>query len=171
MNDTDAFGIPTYVKEVESGTTVKATKDGSLKTGNTSQEPIVSALKEKDQAGAPKPSEDHEPTPIVVKIGELEKLLIDGKATLVDDDGHPIKKVDYPAPLISSTKRVNPFYKVKEIDVSDSDDEDITFDESTNLFGSGHDREDDYDEYEYDNYAAQFYDLPGNFKLQGLRRK
>ena len=84
-----------------------------------------------------------------------------------------LKNVDYPAPPIFSTKRVNPFSKVGEIDVSDSDDEDVenTFDESTNLFGGGHDREDDYDEYDYDNYVDQFYDLPGNFKLQCLRRK
>lgn len=30
------------------------------------------------------------PSPIVEIIVELEKLIIDGKATLVDDDGHPI---------------------------------------------------------------------------------
>ncbi|GJU94854.1 hypothetical protein Tco_1319610 [Tanacetum coccineum] len=34
-------------------------------------------------------------TPIVDKIGKLEKLIIDGKVTLVDDDGKPLKKVDY----------------------------------------------------------------------------
>ncbi|GJZ40792.1 hypothetical protein Tco_0587678 [Tanacetum coccineum] len=35
-------------------------------------------------------------TPIVDKIGKLEKLIIEGKVTLVDDDGIPLKKVDYP---------------------------------------------------------------------------
>ncbi|GKB51322.1 retrotransposon protein, putative, ty1-copia subclass, partial [Tanacetum coccineum] len=35
-------------------------------------------------------------TSIVDKIGKLEKLIIDGKVTLVDDDGKPLKKVDYP---------------------------------------------------------------------------
>ncbi|GJY76374.1 hypothetical protein Tco_0481490 [Tanacetum coccineum] len=35
-------------------------------------------------------------TPIVDKIRKLEKLIIDGKVTLVDDDGKPLKKVDYP---------------------------------------------------------------------------
>ncbi|GKB25152.1 hypothetical protein Tco_0864553, partial [Tanacetum coccineum] len=35
-------------------------------------------------------------TLIVDKIRKLEKLIIDGKVTLVDDDGKPLKKVDYP---------------------------------------------------------------------------
>ncbi|GKC83811.1 retrotransposon protein, putative, ty1-copia subclass, partial [Tanacetum coccineum] len=35
-------------------------------------------------------------TPIIDKIGKIEKLIIDGKVTLVDDDGKPLKKVDYP---------------------------------------------------------------------------
>ncbi|GJX77755.1 hypothetical protein Tco_0324566, partial [Tanacetum coccineum] len=34
-------------------------------------------------------------TPIVEKIGKLENLIIDGKITLVDDEGKPLKKVDY----------------------------------------------------------------------------
>nr|GEV43341.1 hypothetical protein [Tanacetum cinerariifolium] len=36
------------------------------------------------------------PTPIVKKIGKLEQLIIDRKCTLVDDDGKPLKRVDYP---------------------------------------------------------------------------
>ncbi|GJT10684.1 ribonuclease H-like domain-containing protein [Tanacetum coccineum] len=35
-------------------------------------------------------------TPIVEKIRKFEKLIIDGKVTLVDDDGKPLKMVDYP---------------------------------------------------------------------------
>ncbi|GJY13442.1 hypothetical protein Tco_0382751 [Tanacetum coccineum] len=35
-------------------------------------------------------------TPIVDKIRKLKKLIIDGKATLVDDAGKPLKKVEYP---------------------------------------------------------------------------
>ncbi|GJU35764.1 hypothetical protein Tco_1184118 [Tanacetum coccineum] len=35
-------------------------------------------------------------TPIVEKIGKLKQLVIDGKGTLVDDDGKPLKRVDYP---------------------------------------------------------------------------
>ncbi|GKA10247.1 hypothetical protein Tco_0689680 [Tanacetum coccineum] len=34
-------------------------------------------------------------TPIVEKIDKIEKLIIDGQVTLVDDDGKPIEKVDY----------------------------------------------------------------------------
>ena len=168
MDDTDAFGIPTIDtnKDVDSGRTMEVNKDESL-NGNASQEPLVSDSMGTKEVGS---------TPIVEKIGKLEKLLIDGKATLVDDDGHPIQKVDYPGST-SSTKRVNPFSKVGEIVVSDSDEDEVvnTFDESMNLFGGGHDREDDYDD-----YADQVYDLPGNLdalydtygiKLQGLGRK
>ncbi|GKF54311.1 hypothetical protein Tco_0161221, partial [Tanacetum coccineum] len=36
-------------------------------------------------------------TPIVEKIGKIEKLSIDEKLTLVDDDGKLLKKVDYPS--------------------------------------------------------------------------
>ncbi|GKF04557.1 hypothetical protein Tco_0035225, partial [Tanacetum coccineum] len=35
-------------------------------------------------------------TPIVDKIRKLEKLIIEEKVTLVDDDGKPLKRVDYP---------------------------------------------------------------------------
>ncbi|GJZ70120.1 ALP1-like protein isoform X1 [Tanacetum coccineum] len=35
-------------------------------------------------------------TPIVEKIDKLDKLIINGKITLVDDEGKPLKKVDYP---------------------------------------------------------------------------
>ncbi|GJV88140.1 hypothetical protein Tco_1532078 [Tanacetum coccineum] len=35
-------------------------------------------------------------TPIINKIRKLEKLIIDEKVTLVDDDGKPLEKVDYP---------------------------------------------------------------------------
>nr|GEX05153.1 hypothetical protein [Tanacetum cinerariifolium]GEX16217.1 hypothetical protein [Tanacetum cinerariifolium]GEX97762.1 hypothetical protein [Tanacetum cinerariifolium] len=34
-------------------------------------------------------------TPIVEKIDKIEKLIIDGQLTLVDDEGKPIEKVDY----------------------------------------------------------------------------
>ncbi|PWA55018.1 ATPase, F1/V1/A1 complex, alpha/beta subunit, Zinc knuckle CX2CX4HX4C [Artemisia annua] len=47
------------------------------------------AIDDTDESGIPCP------TPIVEKIRMLEKLIIDGKATLVDDDGYPLKKVDY----------------------------------------------------------------------------
>ncbi|GJZ16473.1 hypothetical protein Tco_0552150, partial [Tanacetum coccineum] len=35
-------------------------------------------------------------TPIVDQIEKLEKLIIEGNVTLVDDDDIPLKKVDYP---------------------------------------------------------------------------
>ena len=73
------------------------------------------------------------------------------------------------------------FSKVGEIEVSDSEDEVVAnpFDESANLFGGGQEFEDDYDDYDYDDYANKVYDLPGNLdafnamygtKLQGLRK-
>ena len=119
-------------------------------------------------------------TPIVEKIGKLEQLIIDGRATLVDDDGHPIQKVVYPT--TSSSKRSNPFSKVGEVVVSDSDDEEVVnvFDETANLSGGGHEHENEYDDYDYDDYSKQIYDLPGNLdafdaldgiKLQGRRKQ
>lgn len=91
------------------------------------------------------------------------------------------KTSDSCTPPASSTKRVNPFSKVGEIVVSDSEDEVVAnpFDESANLFGGGQEFEDDYDDYDYDDYANQVHDLPGNLdafnamygtKLQGLRK-
>ena len=63
--------------------------------------------------------------------------------------------------------------------ISDSEEEEVlnTFDESANLFGGGHEREDEFDD--YDNYSKQIYDLPGEldalnaiygFNLQGRRK-
>lgn len=165
MDDTDGFGIPTNDtnKDVDDGRIMEVNEDESIKTSTTSQEPLVSDSMGTKEVGS---------TPIVEKIGKLEKLLIDGKATLVDDDGLPI-------PSTSSTKTVNPFSKVGQVVVSDSDDDEVlnTFDESTNLFGGGHERENEFDD--YDDYSKQFYDLPGNldalnamydFNLQGRRK-
>ena len=165
MDDTDGFGIPNNVtnKDVDDGCTMEVNEDVSIRTSTTSQEPLVSDSMGTKEVGS---------TPIVEKIGKLEKLLIDGKATLVDDDGLPI-------PFTSSTKRVNPFSKVGQVVVSDSDDDEVlnTFDESTNLFGGGYEREDEFDD--YDDYSKQFYDLPRNldalkamydFNLKGRRK-
>jgi hypothetical protein len=142
MDDTDTFGIPTY---------------------ETNMDVDVGRSMGTKEVGS---------TPIVDKISKLEKLLIDGKATLVDDEGHPI-------PSASVTKRANPFSKVGEVVVSDSEEEEVlnTFDESANLFGGGHEREDELDD--YDDYSKQIYDLPGEldaltaiygFNLQGRRK-
>lgn len=71
----------------------------------------------------------------------------------MDDAGHPILST-------SVTKRTNPFSKVGMVEVSESDEDEVinTFDESANLFGGGHEREDVYD---YDDYSKHTYDLPG----------
>ena len=94
----------------------------------------------------------------------------------MDDDGNPIKQVT------SSSKRSNPFSKVGEIVVSDSDEDEVEdmFDETRNLFGGGHDREDEFDDYDdYDDYSKQVCDLPWNLdafnamygtKLQARRK-
>lgn len=165
MDDTDAFRIPTSDTnmDVDAGRTMEVNEDESVKTGTTSQETIVSNSMGTKEVGS---------TPIVEKISKLEKLLIDGKATLVDDEGHPI-------PSTSVTKRANPFSKVGDVVGSDSDEEEVlnTFDESVNLFGGGHEREDEFDD--YDDYSKQIYDLPGEldalnaiygFNLQGCRK-
>ncbi|GJR52661.1 hypothetical protein Tco_1403182, partial [Tanacetum coccineum] len=44
-------------------------------------------------------------TPIVDKIGKIEKLIMDEKVTLVDDDGIPLKKVNYPGDHDSEDER------------------------------------------------------------------
>lgn len=75
-------------------------------------------------------------TPIVEKIGKLEKLIIDEKATLVDGDGKPLKKVD------SSTMRGNSFSKVGNVVVSDSNDNEVFDDHIETLYSrSGGDQE------------------------------
>lgn len=130
-------------------------------------------------------------TPIVGKIEELEELIIEGKVTLVDDDGKPLKKVDLKEKAHDTTTKPssssypysmvgNPFSKVGDVIVSDSDDEEVLepdnpmakFLAST---GGGHELE-DY----YDDYADQVYDLPGqlddfsdmyDIKLQGSGNK
>lgn len=165
LYDTDAFGIPTYDTnmDVDAGRTTEVNEDESVKTGTTSQEPIVSDSMGTKEVGS---------APIGEKISKLEKQLIDGKATLVDDDGYPI-------PSASVTKRANPFSKVGDVVVSDSDEDEVlnTFDESVNLFGGGHECEDEFDD--YDDYTKQIYDLPGElhalnaiygFNLQGRRK-
>jgi hypothetical protein len=165
MDDTDTFGIPTYdtSMDVDTGSTMEVNVDKSVKTGATSLEPIVSDSMGTKEVGS---------TPLVDKISKFEKLLIDGKGTLVDDDGHPV-------PYASVTKRANPFSKVGEVVVTDSEEEEVlnTFDESANLFGRSQEREDEFDD--YDDYSKQIHDLPGEldalnaiygFNLQGRRK-
>ncbi|GKC27553.1 hypothetical protein Tco_1034847, partial [Tanacetum coccineum] len=40
--------------------------------------------------------EGHSSTPIVEKINVLEKHILESKLVLVDDDGKPLEKFDYP---------------------------------------------------------------------------
>jgi hypothetical protein len=144
MDDTDTFGIPTFDTNIDmdAGCTMEVNVDESVKTGATSQEPLVSDSMGTKEVGS---------TPLVEKISKFEKLLIDGKGTLVDDDGHPV-------PSASVTKRANPFSKEGDV-------------------GGGHEREDEFDD--YDDYSKQIYDLPGEldalnaiygFNLQGRRK-
>lgn len=103
------------------------------------------------------------------KIGKLEKLIIDEKATLPDEDGAPLKKVHVAAskpssssPRTSLKKVGNPSSKVGEVLVTNSDDDEVLEpdnDMAKFLASSGgyHELEDYFD----DDYAAQVYDLPG----------
>lgn len=130
-------------------------------------------------------------TPIVEKIEKIEKLIIDGKATLVDDNGNPLKRVDEFRTIgmesqdqivselkemeqsadskpssssftyTSSTKVGNPFLKVEEVVVSDIDDEEVF--EPDNPMAKFLASTGGGHELEdyYDDYADQLYDLPG----------
>lgn len=102
-----------------------------------------------------------------VKSGSTEEAKKDGSLKTATTSQEPLvrdpnekeqvgtsKPCSFSSPSTSSTKRVNPFSKVGDVDVSDSDDEVVvnTFDESNNLFGGGHEREYDYDGYDSDGY-------------------
>ncbi|PWA64262.1 zinc knuckle CX2CX4HX4C [Artemisia annua] len=145
IDDTDAFGNPSNDnnKDVDAGSTMEGNADASSKTDSTREVNKDESNKTGNTMEVNEKESSKGSTPIVEKIGKLEKLLIDGIATLVDDDGHPI-------PSTSATKRVNPFSKVGEIVVSDSEDELVAnpFDESANLFGGGQEFEQAYDDYD-----------------------
>ncbi|GJW58141.1 hypothetical protein Tco_0104872 [Tanacetum coccineum] len=59
-------------------------------TANTSvnKKKNVGPMKENVDASSPST------TPIIEKIDKIEKMIIEGKVTLVDDDGKPLKRVD-----------------------------------------------------------------------------
>ncbi|PWA74765.1 zinc knuckle CX2CX4HX4C [Artemisia annua] len=157
MDDMDAFGIPTNDtnEDVDVGRTMEVNKEKSVKTSEVSQDPLVSDIHEKEQVRSPMISVSAPPP-----------------------TSSP-KRATSSAPSSSSTKRANPFSNVGDVDVSDSDDEVVlnTFDKSANLFGGGHEREDEFDD--YDDYSKQIYDLPENldalnamygFNIQGRRK-
>ncbi|GJR79575.1 hypothetical protein Tco_0150360 [Tanacetum coccineum] len=116
-------------------------------------------------------------TPIVEKIGKFEKLIIDGKITLVDDDGKPLKKVDYPGDHDSEDK-------------VESVDNDMTRSMASEMVGFGTQslleqwrdsyENGDYDEDPYDNDMYEGQDLPDklqeicdnlDIKVRGHRKK
>ncbi|GJY74101.1 hypothetical protein Tco_0478532, partial [Tanacetum coccineum] len=55
----------------------------------------ISGNKKKDAEPTIENVESYSTTPIIKKIDKMERLIIDGKITLVDDEGKPLTKVDY----------------------------------------------------------------------------
>ncbi|GKD46685.1 hypothetical protein Tco_1271330 [Tanacetum coccineum] len=102
-------------------------------------------------------------SPIVDKIGKIEKLIINGKLTLVDNDGKPLKKVDYPSDHDSE-------------DEVESVDNDMARSMASERVGFGTKslleqwrdsyENDDYDEYPYDDDMYKGQDLPN--KVQDI---
>ena len=112
-------------------------------------------------------------TPIVEKIGKLEQLIIEGKGTLVDDNGKPV-------PVADGIRKGNPFSKVGEVVVSESEDEVFEPNDPMDSYFSSAGGHHELEGYLSDDYAAQVFDLPGqfeeynkqfDFKLQGRSRK
>ncbi|PWA58171.1 zinc knuckle CX2CX4HX4C [Artemisia annua] len=112
-------------------------------------------------------------TPIAEKIDKLEKLIIDGKGTLVDDNGKPV-------PVVDGLKKGNPFSKVGDVVVSDSDDEVFEPNDPMNNYLSSAGGHNELEGYFSDDYVAQVLDLPGqleeynklfDFQVQGSSRK
>ncbi|GJR85950.1 hypothetical protein Tco_0209961 [Tanacetum coccineum] len=101
--------------------------------------------------------------PIIDKIGKIDKLIIDGKVTLVDDDGKPLKKVDYSGDHDSED----------EVELVDND---MTRSMASERVGFGTQslleqwrdsyENGDYDEDPYDDYMYEGQDLPN--KLQEI---
>lgn len=112
-------------------------------------------------------------TPIVEKIGKLEQLIIDGKGTLVDDNGKP-------DPVADGISKGNPFSKVGEVVDSDSDDEVFEPNDPIDSYFSSAGGHNEFEGYLSDDYAAHVYNLPRHFeefnnqfdfKLKGRSRK
>nr|GEY81245.1 hypothetical protein [Tanacetum cinerariifolium] len=100
-------------------------------------------------------------TPIVDKIRKIEKLIIDGKATLVDDDGKPLKNFEYPDDHNSED----------EVELVDNDmarsmaTERVGFDTKSLLEQLRDSYENgDYDEDPYDDNMYEGQDLPDKIR-------
>ncbi|GJV99575.1 retrotransposon protein, putative, ty1-copia subclass [Tanacetum coccineum] len=96
-------------------------------------------------------------TPIIDKIGKFEELLTSGKATLVDEAGNPLKKVEFPDDYDSEDE-------VASVDIGmarSMASERVGFDTQSLLeqwrdsYGNG-----DYDEDPYDDDMYEGQDLP-----------
>ncbi|GKE07121.1 hypothetical protein Tco_1399139 [Tanacetum coccineum] len=85
-------------------------------------------------------------TPIMDKIRKFENLVIDGQAVLVDKDGNPLKKVEYPCDHDSEDD-------VASVD-NDSEDEVALKVCWRNFYGKG-----DYDQDSYDDDMYEGQDL------------
>lgn len=99
-------------------------------------------------------------TPIAEKIWKLEKLIIDGKTTLVDDNGKPI-------PVADRRRKGNPIYKVGEVVDSDSDDEVFEPNDPMGSYFSSAGGHNELEGYISDDYAALVYDLPVQSHIRG----
>ncbi|GJW71875.1 hypothetical protein Tco_0128792 [Tanacetum coccineum] len=60
-------------------------------TANTSRNKNKNVEPTKENVNSSSPNT----TPVIEKIDKIEKLIIDGKVTLVNDEGKPLEKVDY----------------------------------------------------------------------------
>ncbi|GJZ17046.1 retrotransposon protein, putative, ty1-copia subclass [Tanacetum coccineum] len=130
-----------------------------------------------DVVNAVENDEDTNTTPIADKIEKLEKLIIDEKVTLVDDDGKHLKKVDYPGDH-DSEDEFESFYN----DMSRSmTSESVGFctksllEQWRNTYENG-----DYDEDPYDDDMYEGQDLPDkiqdicdtlDIRVRGRRKK
>lgn len=155
MADTDDNGIPCP-------TTVPP--KGGDEVGSTKDNKVAEVVASSSKGG------NESTTPIVEKISKIEKLIIEGKVTLVDDDGKPLKKVD------SSNKMGNPFSKVGNVVFSDSDDDEVFDDHIGTLYsGSGGKEQSLYKQWKADtgdgnNYNDDDFGLsPAQLKAAGIQ--
>ncbi|GKE52398.1 hypothetical protein Tco_1487554, partial [Tanacetum coccineum] len=91
-------GLKVGFKPVKQAFRPVYTKPTANTSGNKKNDVEPTKNKEPDSSGSSfwnVESSSTSTTPIVDKIRKFEKLIIDRKVTLVDDEGEPVKKVDY----------------------------------------------------------------------------